>query len=147
MNIYDKIDLFLKAKGMSRRQLALASGIPESTFAAAFARKTKSFAVGNLVRICGILDVDFAEFINDVEGLELKTDASADIMAEVQKDRTVRVEKVRNLLLIGDDPKTAEALLDVYCLLNADGQKKIFEYAKDIAGNEKYKKTQKNSRY
>lgn len=140
MNIYDKIDAILKLKGMSRRQLAIAAGIPESTFAAAFARKTKTFTIGNLTRICAVLDVELAEFIDGAEGFDVKTDASVGRESELQKDRNVRIEKVRNLLVPGVDPKLAEVLLDVFCLLNAEGQGKVLEYAKDIAGNGKYHK-------
>lgn len=69
MNMYDKIDALLEEKKMSRRQLAHAAGISENTLSGAFRRKTKNFAVENVIRIANVLGVSWIELVGrpDIE--------------------------------------------------------------------------------
>ena len=57
LNVYDRIDLILKERGISRRKLAELSGIPYSTIASSFARKNKNLKIETLDKIAAALDV------------------------------------------------------------------------------------------
>ena len=57
-NIYQRIHAHLKTQHMSRRQLAIAAGIPESTLACAFTRGTR-LKPEMIQRIASVLNVDW----------------------------------------------------------------------------------------
>lgn len=57
MDIYEKIDMILVQKGVSRRRLSELSGIPHSTLASAFTRKSK-LSHEMIKMIADALDVD-----------------------------------------------------------------------------------------
>lgn len=57
MDIYDRIDKELETRHMSRRQLAIAAGIPESTISTAFFRRTKKLSMENIQKIAAVLNI------------------------------------------------------------------------------------------
>lgn len=61
--VYDNIDRLLKAKNMSRRRLAIAAGINESTISVAFVKKNTMFHPANLKKIADALGVTTDELI------------------------------------------------------------------------------------
>lgn len=64
-DIYDLIDAELKRRKMSRRKLAIRAGMPESTIAALFARRSEGITMSTLYRIANALDVNIRLFISE----------------------------------------------------------------------------------
>ena len=58
MDIYDRITKLLKSKNMTRRQLALKTGIPITTLNSAFIRKTQGLPLKTTSKIAEVLNVD-----------------------------------------------------------------------------------------
>ena len=63
--IYDNIDRLLTEKGMSRRQLALAAGINESTISVAFVKRETMFRPATVKKIADTLGVTVDELKNE----------------------------------------------------------------------------------
>lgn len=57
MTVYDRIDMILKERRISRRKLARKTGIPESTLASAFVRRPEHFPAKYIQAIANALDV------------------------------------------------------------------------------------------
>lgn len=63
MTVYDKIDEILKMKHMSRRKMAHAAGIPESTISSLFIRRPDRFPLEYALKIANVLQVNWAELL------------------------------------------------------------------------------------
>lgn len=70
MTIYDRIDMILKERKISRRKLARQTGIPESTLASAFVRRPEHFPTKYIQAIAAALDVSWQELVagTDLQG-------------------------------------------------------------------------------
>ena len=61
MTVYENIDKLIKARGISRRELARMAGIKETTLAACFSRRPEHFPLKYGRAIAAVLDVDLDE--------------------------------------------------------------------------------------
>ena len=57
LTVYDRIDMILKERRISRRKLARKTGIPESTLASAFVRRPEHFPAKYIQAIAEALDI------------------------------------------------------------------------------------------
>jgi len=133
MDFYDRLDTVLKAKKMSRRQLAIAAGIPESTMSVAFMRRTKRFSGDNILRIAEVLDVPWQKLVAG-------TDDEQELLREVmfRTGEPISKKTVYNKTSINKVDVTEEVqqyssenrrnrLLSYFDLLDANGQEKAIE--------------------
>lgn len=90
MDIYEKIEALLKARKMSKRQLAKKINVSPSTLTSSFLRKSKSISFEMISRIAIALDVDANYLLED---------ASSDIALEqITSDRQV-IETDKNIYI------------------------------------------------
>ena len=72
MDFYAQVDKLLKEQKMSRRQLAIKTGIPESTMSTAFMRKSLRFSELNKEKIAAALGVPWWELaglpVEEIDG-------------------------------------------------------------------------------
>ena len=73
MTIYDRIDLLLKERRISRRRLARKIGVPESTLAAAFVRRPEHFPEKYIQAIAEALEMPREELVAGTENLHSDT--------------------------------------------------------------------------
>lgn len=66
MNVYERIDLILKERGISRRKLAEISGIPYSTIASSFSRKSKKLSIETIDKIAIALGVPIVQIMENI---------------------------------------------------------------------------------
>lgn len=145
MDVYDRIDMILKERRMSRRQLAIAAGIPESSFAAAFSRRSK-MVLENLEKIARVLEVSPGDLEPSIKPLiEIAEDNS--IMVDYYERQTaiieymsvVNAEMKENRLLdrfhFKDEAKQnlLYSILSCALILNKDGLNKVVEYMLDTS--------------
>ena len=121
---FDRLDAILKNRGISRRRLALDTGINEHTLATAFSRRS-GLSTDDALRIARYLDIE----ILFLEGWTI-TDMTEEYTV-YEKDG--RLDIVLNTSL----PSVKEMQADFIRLNNA-GRSKVIEYIRDLAGNPKY---------
>lgn len=142
MDVYDKIDEVLKKKHMSRRKLAIEAGIPESSLAASFARRSR-MSPENLQRISKVLDISPLELNVDyrvlydaiydsTKMLEYIDDYKfhlgfIDLICKELKDDKV-LEKLHEDKEIG----SLYWILAGALTLNEDGREKVIQYLLDM---------------
>ena len=143
MDVDSRIDAILKEKKMSRRQLAIAAGIPESTLAASFSRRSEKFSPKYLLRIAQVLGVSIIDLDPNMGALK-----NIEEVAEINRDRIkdqlnylayvalIHDEFIKKGLLDGlrDGPEKEGLyeLLSLAASLNQDGLNKLIGYALDI---------------
>lgn len=81
-DIYSRIDDELEKRKMSRRQLAAAAGIPESTISMAFKRRSAAFSASNIVKIANALNMTWQELVVGTD-IETRTSVAIDNRHEV----------------------------------------------------------------
>ena len=143
MDMYRKIDEILKQKNMSRRQLAIAAEIPESTLAAAFARKSARFSPVYLYRIAKVLGVS-VDKLDPRIAVERAMDT---IIHKTEEDHQEQIEHHALVLLLRDEFVTDGVLEsinddamrnDLYTIiaaanaLNKEGREKAIDYLFDL---------------
>lgn len=143
MDIYDNIDRLLKERHMSRRQLAIAAGIPEASLASAFNRRSKNFPSERLKKIATVLNVLPSEIDPSINALfqirRVQNRTVADINEQIDHYNylmQIRSEFVEEDFLpnFRDEMVTGNlytALAAIFAL-NAEGQKKAIEYLFDL---------------
>ena len=92
MDIYENIDKELSKQGKSRRKLAIAAGIPPSTFQSMMERK-RGLSVENLRKIAEVLNLKWYDLL---EGFE-KRDIEEKVLDEMKYELgtiTVRNGKI-----------------------------------------------------
>lgn len=154
---FDKLDSILKQKGISRRKLALALGIPESTMSSAFMRRS-GLSPDVALRIAQYLGVDYYvlqgwKIGTDENGFQyyskgwMQLDAPFEKEGEIINDRetvTVLNQKIEQMEKQNDrldsmvDRHTK--LTTAFNKLNSVGQQKAVDYVVDLTGNPKYTK-------
>jgi lambda repressor-like predicted transcriptional regulator len=85
MTVYENIDKHIKARGISRRELARRAGIKETTLAACFARRPEHFPLKYGRAIAEVLDVDLDELYGYAAGDIMKSPQIATANAPVTK--------------------------------------------------------------
>lgn len=142
MNIYDRIDEILKEKRMSRRQLAQLAGIPESSLAAAFARKSK-MSMERLAKIAHALHVSPEELnpaINVMDDLKYDSERMQRHFDEQEMHVFYLSQVCDELMQNGvldklNSPSCMDNLYTILALalaLNEEGQEKVRQYMVDI---------------
>ena len=148
-DMYDMIDQILKGRGMSRRQLATAAGIPLSTMSNLFARRTKAPSLGTLIKISDTLGVPLSAFISTDEmertkpkGIPVKVAGLEEVRRQFVKAQQEELRKSADTLkpLIGEEAaKQASELLYHFVRLNTAGRNKAIETLEDMTDIQKYK--------
>lgn len=118
MTVCEMIDAILKEKNMSRRQLAIAAGIPPSSLQSALSRNN-GLSLDMLLPISDVLDIDVPELDTGKKFPGWCAD----------------IEKVVNESL---DPKEVRAQEILYALNDA-GKDKWIEYGEDLLEMPKYR--------
>lgn len=133
MDFYSRVDDLLKKCHMSRRQLAIKAGIPESTMSTAFMRKSLRFAELNKKKIADALGVNWWELaglpVEEVDGQKLvrRLDLEEKLMENYEKFH-------------GEEANRREALLSSFDTLNADGQVRAVERVQELTEVPRYRK-------
>lgn len=133
MDFYAQVDKLLKEQKMSRRQLAIKTGIPESTMSTAFMRKSLRFSELNKEKIAAALGVPWWELaglpVEEIDGQKRvrRLDLEEKMLANYEKFH-------------GKEAKRREALLSHYEQLNDDGQEKAVERVAELAEVPRYRK-------
>ena len=134
LDFYDRLDKILAEKGISRRRMAIQSGIPESTISAAFRRRSKKFSTENIIKISSALQIPLDELV----GSEIASEMFFGLMSGKSPSDLPDVsshEKAPSA-----DNKRRETLLSHYDTLNADGQEKAVERVAELAEVPRYRK-------
>lgn len=149
VDMYDMIDQILKERGMSRRQLAIAAGIPLSTMSNLFAWRTKAPSLGKLIKISDTLGVPLSAFISTDEMERTKPKCISVMVSGLEEVRRQFVKAQQEELrksadtlnpLIGEEAaKQASELLYHFVRLNTAGRKKAIETLDDMTDIPKYK--------
>ena len=105
MNVYDKIDLKLKEKRISRRKLAIMAGISPSSLQSAFSRKSDDISSGMLRKIAFALDCSVDDLLEDSQNPFIE---NIKLLAEHQRDSFL--EKLDGLLSEGKASELLNAL-------------------------------------
>ena len=147
-DMYDRLDQILKERGMSRRQLAIAAGIPLSTMSNLFARRTKAPSLGTLKKISDTLGVPLNAFAAPDELERVKPKLISITVTGLEEARRQFVKAQQEELrksadtlkpLIGEEAaKQASELLYHFVKLNTAGQKKAIEILDDMTSIPKY---------
>lgn len=145
MDVYDRIDAVLKEKHMSRRQLAIAAGIPESSLAAGFSRRSK-MPPETLEKICGVLRVSpgdleprlrpLYEIFEDGAKLKEHLNASISIIEYISvMKEDLKEAHILDKLLAHDETKQdlLYSILSCALALNKEGINKVMQYMLDIS--------------
>ena len=130
---YELLDDLLVARGISRRKLALAAGIPPSTLQSAIEKEAQSFSIENMKKIAKVLDVPWWLFANyDVltdEGIEVEPG----LLATDSKTVEIYQNKERYSAL-------EKSLLDGFHLLNNAGQAEAVKRVQELGEIPRYRK-------
>ena len=118
---FDRLDAILKARGISRRKLALAVGINEYTMATAFRRKS-GLSSDEVRRIAEYLGEDYYY----LEGWN--ADKSGQFYAKTTEITQVEADIIVTI------PK-----------LNEAGQSRVLQYVFDLLGNPSYQRKKEDS--
>lgn len=141
MTITERIDAVLQRRNMSRRQLAKAANIPPSSLQSAMERG-KNLSTDMVRKIAKALDVDFVWLCfgeKTYNEIRQAADKLRETIGEPNLD-TIFNDFYSGIEIVDPSPEQRiQAILKLfYAKLNLEGQKKVYEYANDLAGNEKY---------
>lgn len=152
---YELVDLLLKLKGMSRRQLALACGIAPGTMANWFARHTKNIPFNHIQSIAKVLDEPWFKIL----GVECVEEYNGEPIAFM---RIPGLEEFKNgedvpkniydrdgkFLYTEESTRNANETDILLCFrgLNDEGQKKALETIKLIARIPEYRNRKKRKK-
>ena len=137
---YELVDLLLKLKGMSRRQLALACGIAPGTMANWFARQTKNIPFKHIQSIAKVLDKPWYKILG-VDSVE-EYNGEQIAFVRIPEDFINGQDSPRNIddrdgrfLYTQVSTQNANETEILLCFrdINDEGQKKALETVKLIA--------------
>lgn len=154
---FDRLDSILKQKGISRRKLALALGIPESTMSSAFMRRS-GLSSDVVIKIAQYLGVDYYvlqgwDIGTDENGFKyysngrLQFDPPFEKEGEILNDRETVAELNQKIEQMEKQNHRLDSMVDrhaklttAFNKLNNVGQQKAVDYVVDLTGNPKYTK-------
>ena len=134
MDVYDRIDIELKKRGWSRRQLAIAAGIQETTLASAFKRRSKFFPADRLQKIALTLGVPINQLLPYEEFRESQIPNDGD---EFDLANLLAVMDIEVSYKNAADYRVKD-LLAGFAGLNAQGRDKVIAYIDDLLSSPRY---------
>lgn len=149
---FDRLDAILKERRISRRKLALATGINEHTMSTAFRRKI-GLSVDETIRIANFLGVDYyylegwdkscdENFIEYYSKDGMMIDApliGANDPAVIRRLNRQIDEQAALFRRMGHNE--TDELVKAFDQLNVIGRLKVQEYIQDLLGNPEYRKS------
>lgn len=122
---YDLVDLLLKSRHMSRRQLAIKCGITPGTMSTWFARRTKNIPLQHIQSIAKELQVSWFEVagvypVDDGQYMEIATDGKSRVF-DAEGNCLWTATDFRHSIKI--ETESEGMLIHTYRLLNDIGQK------------------------
>ena len=148
---FEYLDILLKSRKISRRKLALETGIKPGTMSTAFMRRS-GLSVDDVIRIADYLGVDYYF----LEGWDLVYDdnfvrhyAKKGVMIDVpfeNKNDPSAIKKInesineQRRILFKTEVDDIVQVIQAFECINDVGRNKIMEYIRDIMDTPKYRK-------
>lgn len=142
---FDRLDAILKDRKISRRKLALAVGIPESTMSMAFMRRS-GLSAEQTIRIANYLGIDYFYLagLDEIAELQAKAIREAEELqaAALEEARAFRKNAMRDWNAIFEDAEKdiSFGLLTAFDQLNDLGQIEAVKRVEELTEIPRYRK-------
>jgi len=130
---FDRLDMILRQKHMSRRALALAVGIKESTMSTAFMRRS-GFSHEDVVKIAEYLGINPYY----LEGWTDNREPEAVVNVHVKGDNFEVLERLRGYAQLEMDNESRQRLNAAFDKLNATGQHEAVKRVEELTEIPRY---------